>query len=68
MKEDKQEICDLLCKALQATRYYKGELNELRYDADEERVFAVFNNYEQGINVELDSGIAMIRDVVYNIE
>lgn len=66
MGENKQLICDLLCKTLQATRYgdnieciaYKPE----RYIETAEVRFSGENVLK--VNVTLDSGIAMIRDIL----
>lgn len=66
MGENKQLICDLLCKTLQATRYgdnikrivYKPE----RYIETAEVCFSGKNVLK--VNVTLDSGIAMIRDIL----
>ena len=66
MREDKQKTCDLLLPALQATRQY-WDLIRLEYSKSDsaEIVTAVFmNGYRKPINVALDSGSAMIRDIV----
>lgn len=65
--EDKQRICELLLKTLQATRNAHN-LVSLTYDADEEVVTALFEDGgKQVINVPMDSGTAMIRDVMANL-
>lgn len=65
--ENKQEICTKLCKALQATRAALN-LEGLYYQAETELVIAVFvNGKKKAINVEADSGIAMIQDVVNHL-
>ena len=61
--EDKQKILDLLLPALQATRD-KCDLQDLRYFPDKEAVMAVYEEGTLMINVAMDSGIAMIRDVL----
>ena len=62
--EDKQHICDLLLPALQATRSLY-DLAALDYIADEEVVIATFTSgFTKRINVEADSGIALIKDVL----
>ena len=64
--EDKKVICNLLLQTLQATRQ-NNDLLELRYESpapDYEIVTAVYaSGSSRKINVSLDSGIAMIRDI-----
>ena len=64
----KQVICDLLCKTIQATQA-GDDLVELRYDPIKEIVHADFiESYDaRQINVAMDSGWAMIKDIVNNI-
>lgn len=71
--ENKQAILNDLCKALQKTRRYE-HLQSLTYltDGDEETVHAGFRYGGKGkngrlIDVTMDSGIAMIKDVLANI-
>lgn len=65
--EDKQMICDKLLETLQLTRQYEDlqSLIYLREGVDHETVMALF---AQGstleINVSMDSGAAMVRDVL----
>lgn len=68
--EDKQKICDLLLPTLQATREYK-DLASLtyvvpkqpsRYDSYVEARFA--SGGKRIINTSMDSGFAMIRDIL----
>lgn len=69
--ENKQEICDLLLKALQATRNLSDldDLMYLRPHEDFEIVIATFSNgHQKKINVSLDSGTAMIRDIMRHID
>ncbi len=61
--EDKQKILDLLLPALQATRD-QHDLLELRYDHSVEAVFVVYEHGAFPVNVAMDSGISMIRDVL----
>lgn len=65
--ENKQRILDLLLPALQETRNLY-DLVELEYRADRELVYAKFvsGNYKI-VNVAMDSGTAMICDVVHQI-
>lgn len=67
MKEDKQKICDLLLPALQATRNLY-DLQELEYSEERDLVYAKFESgYQKVVNVAMDSGTAMIRDIVKQI-
>ena len=67
MKEDKQNICNLFLKTLQATRN-ACDLVSLEYSDTTETVTAVF---EKGgirkINVAMDSGTAMIHDIIKHL-
>jgi len=64
MHEDKQKILDLLLPALQATRQYY-DLKELFYDGPNEAVIVRYaNGATETVNVDCDSGAAMIRDVL----
>lgn len=62
--EDKFEIIRALSRALMMTRAGENILY-IVYEADHEEVQIKFvNGYEKHVNVECDSGVAMIRDVV----
>ena len=62
--EDKQEICNLLTQAIKKTRG-GSDLSMLQYDADAEKVTAYFmGGGWREINVALDSGFSMIKDIV----
>lgn len=67
MKEDKQKICDLLCEALKATRNQE-DLKLIRYEEigqDHQQVVLEYKNGScRSVNVSMDSGIAMIRDIL----
>lgn len=65
----KQVICDLLCKAIQQTAA-GDDLVALRYDPATEIVHADFADaYDaRRINVAMDSGWAMIKDIVRHID
>ena len=67
--ENKQLICDLLLDAIRQTRA-GDDVTALRYIAEEEAVHADFESGKDGriINVALDSGWAMIKDVVNNLD
>ena len=62
-KEDKQAICDALCKALQLTRS-GSSIFEIRYNAEGEYVTVYYTSGHININVAFDSGMAMIRDIL----
>lgn len=67
MQEDKQSICNLLQQALRRTYKYQ-HLVGLDYDSNEEIVTARFEfGREKRINVHMDSGSGMIRDIVRNL-
>jgi|GEM_PF-803993 len=64
--EDKQKILDLLLPALQATRG-QHDLRSLTYVDDgkgEQQVVIVWDKGKTSVNVSMDSGIAMIWDVL----
>lgn len=65
--EDKQAICDALTKALRLTRQFE-DLACLEYDDKLETVLASFENGgTRRIGVGLDSGYAMIKDIVLSL-
>ena len=65
--ENKRTICALLLKTLRATDN-AHDLVSLTYSADEEVVTALFESGgKRVINVSMDSGTAMIRDVMVNL-
>lgn len=65
--ENKQRICELLLPALQETRNLY-DLANLTYDEEREIVIAEFTSgYTKRANVAMDSGTAMIRDIIYQI-
>lgn len=65
--EDKQAICDALLTTLQLTRRYE-DIQSITYDATTETVTVTYNEISHSyINVECDSGIAMIQDILKNI-
>lgn len=70
MNEDKQAICDYLCKALRATSYGRGIVvrTYAALSETEERVIVTYKSgYSKEINVSCDSGYAMIRDIMKNV-
>lgn len=65
--ENKQAICDALLTTLQLTRRYE-DIQSIDYDANTETVTVTYNEASHRyINVECDSGIAMIQDILKNI-
>ena len=67
--ENYQAICDTLCSTLRLTRQF-DDLESLKHiQEDEERyVVAKFDgNYTKRIRVTMDSGIAMIKDIVNHL-
>lgn len=65
--ENKQKILDTLLIPLRETRAL-SDLYKLEYDSDREVVIATFEKgYTKEANVAMDSGIAMIRDVLAQI-
>ena len=65
--EDKQKILDLLLPALQAT-HNLSDLVSLEYQEDRELVYAKFaSGNQKNANVAMDSGTALIRDVIEQI-
>ena len=68
MKENKQQILDALLVAIQSTRA-GDDVTKLEYNAESETVNVYFNGaLGRRINVAMDSGIAMIKDVVNHID
>lgn len=68
--ENKQQILDYLLKAIQATRA-GNDVSELQYDAEKEMVYVYFGGSDfadRSINVAMDSGIAMLKDVINHID
>ena len=65
MEENKQHILDLLLPTLQATRDL-GDLKNLRYEKGfgGEYAIAEFESGTKSCNVTMDSGVAMVRDVL----
>jgi hypothetical protein len=62
--ENKQLICKLLVPVLQAT-YNLRDLIDLEFDSERECVIATFPcGCSKVVNVAMDSGTAMIRDIV----
>lgn len=61
--ENKDKICELLAFVLMNTREY-STLSTLIYNEVDEVVTAVFPSRWIEINVAMDSGIAMVRDIL----
>ncbi|QDW73065.1 hypothetical protein FND36_02810 [Lachnospiraceae bacterium KGMB03038] len=67
VEEDKQKILDLLLPALRETRNLH-DLDNLEYFPQNSLVYATFKNgYIKVVDVECDSGTAMIQDVIRGI-
>lgn len=64
--EKKQRILDLLLPALQATDNL-SDLQSLRFVSDKEIVVAAFPCGEKIVNVAMDSGTSMIKDILSKI-
>ena len=68
--ENKQEICNLLCVALRATRD-QHDLIEIVYQrrANDRETATLFyeNGSKRSVNVSMDSGIAMMRDILRGV-
>lgn len=77
MKEDKQEICNKLTELLKLTRggydVQSIEYQEVRNNPDDKwplyefAVIHYLNGYSEKVNVTLDSGVAMIKDIFENV-
>ena len=69
MSENKQEICDLLVPVLKATRnlYDLEKLTYIKTDYREDVVATFTSGYEKTACVNMDSGTAMIRDIIVQI-
>ena len=67
MKEDKQAICKALVSVLRMTRNLE-DLADLTYDPKTDTVTAQFESgFSKVANVAMDSGTAMIRDIIGQI-
>lgn len=67
MRENKQQICDLLLVTLQATSN-AADVVSIIYDDSSEKVQVKFvSGGIRTINVAMDSGTAMIRDIMNNL-
>jgi len=68
--ENKQRICNFLTTAIRETRA-GDDIGYLEYDEEEEVVKVYFDKNtfpSQIINVAMDSGWAMIRDIVKQLD
>lgn len=66
--EDKIQICKKLCEALQLTRCC-SDLKSIDYEADSETVVLHFGDHGVvRVNAALDSGVAIIRDIMKHID
>lgn len=70
MEENKQEILDTLLPALQKTRnqHDLASLQLVQERGEEFVIIRYAGGYTDRANVTLDSGLAMIRDVLRRLE
>lgn len=71
MKENKNLICKMLCEVLRKT-INQQDLKALKYEILDNNEEVVTAEWESGgkrkINVSMDSGTAMIRDIMRHID
>lgn len=68
MKEDKQKICDALLGVFKLTRE-RDNIVSLEYDIPTETVRILYaSGFAVLVNVALDSGMAMISDIMKQIK
>ena len=70
MNENKQKICDLLAEALRATRdhsHHTGIRYERLGEYTERTIVEYANGCTRVINVSMDSGTAMMLDILRHI-
>lgn len=65
--ENKQKICDLLLLALQATHNAADTVSIVHDDISEQVTVTFASGGKRIINVAMDSGTAMIRDIMNNL-
>lgn len=68
--ENMQQILNELLKAINLTRA-GNDVRGLKYDSEKEMVLVYFGNSMtpgRQINVAMDSGIAMLKDVINHID
>lgn len=67
MEENKKEIVGRLSILLKATRA-GWDLDRLKLSEDQKEVLIIFRTgYEKRVNIECDSGIALIQDVIQSL-
>lgn len=69
--EDKQAICNEFCKVLQMTTY-GSDIEALHYcrqgiEYPESVIVQYQSGYSREINVTMDSGYAMLKDIMRNV-
>ena len=63
-EENKQEICNKLVDLLKATQYWK-DVDRIDYQSENEYAVVHFNECESvSVNVAMDSGKAIISDIL----
>lgn len=65
--ENKQTICDLLCETLRQTRNHR-DLLRIEYDWRTEMVTLKWKEGTRSVNTAMDSGTALIRDIMRAID
>ena len=67
MEENKKEIVGRLSILMKATRA-GWDLDRLKLSEDQKEVLVIFRSgYEKRVNIECDSGIALIQDVIQSL-
>lgn len=61
--ENKQEICNALCATLKLTREY-SDIKDITVSKDEEKATVRFEEGTKVAWIAMDSGSAMIRDIM----
>ena len=66
-RENMQKICDSLLRTLRTT-WRGSDIVAIRYDAENEEAVVLWDNASvRRINVAMDNGLAMIRDIVNHL-
>lgn len=66
-RENMQKICDSLLRTLRTT-WRGSDIVDIRYDAAKEEAVVLWDNASvRRINVAMDNGLAMIRDIVNHL-
>lgn len=66
-RENMQKICDSLLRTLRTT-WRGSDIVDIKYDAKKEEAVVLWDNAtSRHINVAMDNGLAMIRDIVNHL-